>query len=456
VSGWYQQGLDMELATLDGTGAARAMLLDATYVFDPADEMADVTLVESAGGSYARVDLTNVTVDVSDPALVRAMTADAVSFDRPGTVPGWVVVYRDSDDALLCAIEFTDDGLDPVVITFTDDVIATRYAQPPGGLVLSVNEAVGHVTINAANTVASNVGHTVANGETVQDQLDQLDIAVAAGGGGGSGNVVNTDGLPGNTIYVGSVEPTDPPYDLQPGDLWIETDPPPAGDSYEDEVLNDGPIVLYMMADAGPGPMADTSGNAIHGTWTDDGPGSLTAGVDGPGSDSLGALTAMEWADEFGYGTIPIDFSALDTVTVGGWFRTPNARLDPDSPPAPAVVLAVQAFLDYIATGAEGTGWDYLYEGDPASLAPLLTSEGWVFISAVIARDAAPDLRVNGAPYDMNAAGGALGGAGTFEAMTLRVHSGGGSGAMCGFYVIPGALSDARRDAHYAAVNPTP
>lgn len=34
--------------------------------------------------------------------------------------------------------------------------------------------------------------------------------------------VINTDGDPGTTIYVGTVDP-DIAYDLLPGDVWLDT-----------------------------------------------------------------------------------------------------------------------------------------------------------------------------------------------------------------------------------------
>jgi hypothetical protein len=42
---------------------------------------------------------------------------------------------------------------------------------------------------------------------------------------GGAANIVNTDSDPGTTIYIGTVEPTDPPYDLEVGDVWLDTTP---------------------------------------------------------------------------------------------------------------------------------------------------------------------------------------------------------------------------------------
>lgn len=43
------------------------------------------------------------------------------------------------------------------------------------------------------------------------------------GGGGGSANVVNTDGDPGDTIYVGTVDPSIA-NTLEAGDVWINPD----------------------------------------------------------------------------------------------------------------------------------------------------------------------------------------------------------------------------------------
>jgi hypothetical protein len=42
---------------------------------------------------------------------------------------------------------------------------------------------------------------------------------------GGTGRVINSDSDPGDTIYIGITEPTDPPFDLEVGDLWIDTTP---------------------------------------------------------------------------------------------------------------------------------------------------------------------------------------------------------------------------------------
>lgn len=42
---------------------------------------------------------------------------------------------------------------------------------------------------------------------------------------GGIGAVINSDGDPGDTIYIGITEPTDPPFDLEVGDVWIDTTP---------------------------------------------------------------------------------------------------------------------------------------------------------------------------------------------------------------------------------------
>lgn len=48
---------------------------------------------------------------------------------------------------------------------------------------------------------------------------------VAAPPTGGIGAVINSDGDPGDTIYIGITEPTDPPFALEVGDLWIDTTP---------------------------------------------------------------------------------------------------------------------------------------------------------------------------------------------------------------------------------------
>lgn len=53
--------------------------------------------------------------------------------------------------------------------------------------------------------------------------MRSLEVVGASGGGGGGGSVVNTDGDPGDTIYIGSIDPevafSD---DLEVGDIWIE------------------------------------------------------------------------------------------------------------------------------------------------------------------------------------------------------------------------------------------
>lgn len=38
-------------------------------------------------------------------------------------------------------------------------------------------------------------------------------------------SVVNSDGDPGTTIYIGVTEPTDPPFTLAVGDVWLDTTP---------------------------------------------------------------------------------------------------------------------------------------------------------------------------------------------------------------------------------------
>lgn len=61
-----------------------------------------------------------------------------------------------------------------------------------------------------------------SDGDVLTIDTDAWIVAPPTGGGG---NVVNTDSDPGTTIYVGTVEPTDPPYALEVGDLWIDTTP---------------------------------------------------------------------------------------------------------------------------------------------------------------------------------------------------------------------------------------
>jgi hypothetical protein len=50
--------------------------------------------------------------------------------------------------------------------------------------------------------------------EGVADDLDTVEATKA--------NIINTDGDPGITIYVGAVDP-DATYTLAVGDVWIET-----------------------------------------------------------------------------------------------------------------------------------------------------------------------------------------------------------------------------------------
>jgi hypothetical protein len=65
------------------------------------------------------------------------------------------------------------------------------------------------------------------DGETDGDVLtiDTDGWIVAPPAGGGTGRVINSDSDPGDTIYIGITEPTDPPFDLEVGDLWIDTTP---------------------------------------------------------------------------------------------------------------------------------------------------------------------------------------------------------------------------------------
>ena len=123
---WYQAGLTLDLDTLDGTGALRAMLLDATYTHDPLHDMTDLELVEASGGAYARVDVPDVVVDKGTGGLVRIMSAAPLLIQRPASAFGWIALYRDADEALVLAIAFTDNLRDPVEILWEDEVIGSR------------------------------------------------------------------------------------------------------------------------------------------------------------------------------------------------------------------------------------------------------------------------------------------------------------------------------------------
>lgn len=52
--------------------------------------------------------------------------------------------------------------------------------------------------------------------ETVQSDIDSAEAAITT-----KATIINTDGDPGKTIYVGAVDP-DGVYTLAVGDVWIE------------------------------------------------------------------------------------------------------------------------------------------------------------------------------------------------------------------------------------------
>lgn len=138
---------------------------------------------------------------------------------------------------------------DPASQTDLDEEIAARIAGD-GALDTRLDTAENDLdTLDAAiDTVAANLATEITNRGTDVDaeqtrataaenaldaRLDteeaattsfdsRIDALEAAPAGT---NVVNTDGDPGTTIYIGTVEPTDPPYDLAVGDVWIDVTP---------------------------------------------------------------------------------------------------------------------------------------------------------------------------------------------------------------------------------------
>lgn len=80
--------------------------------------------------------------------------------------------------------------------------------------------AVSTETTNRVTDVNAEETRALTAEGLLDGRLDTLEAAPA-----GFEYVVNTDGDPGVTIYVGTVEPTDPPYDLAVGDIWIDSTP---------------------------------------------------------------------------------------------------------------------------------------------------------------------------------------------------------------------------------------
>lgn len=95
---------------------------------------------------------------------------------------------------------------------FQDLVTAT--GDPASATDLAALEAV--VDADIADLAAETDRATTAEG-LLDSRLDTIEAVPVA--------VVNTDGDPGVTIYIGTVEPTDPPYTLATGDLWIDSTP---------------------------------------------------------------------------------------------------------------------------------------------------------------------------------------------------------------------------------------
>lgn len=146
MSGWYQDGLTLDLNTLTDPGAVGVLLLDPFYVFAADDTMAEIVVNEVSGGSYDRVTLDGLVVDETVATQVRLLYPGTLEIGRPADTLGWLIIYRTSDDSLILATEVTgDDGIStPVEFSWLDDVVGIRNASPseiepgqgipPGGL----------------------------------------------------------------------------------------------------------------------------------------------------------------------------------------------------------------------------------------------------------------------------------------------------------------------------------
>lgn len=126
------------------------------------------------------------------------------------------------------------DDLTDVVITAaaSGDILrhnGTNWVDTPG---TDHFEAAGAVATHTGDTTAAHAasaisvdasgfnGNLTTSDDTVQEvaqKLDDLSIPNVSG----KANIVNTDGDPGITIYVGSVDP-DVSYTPAVGDVWIE------------------------------------------------------------------------------------------------------------------------------------------------------------------------------------------------------------------------------------------
>lgn len=190
MSGWYHEGLTLDLDTLTVAGELRALLVDAGYTHDEGHTIAEVSASECAGGSYARQTVTDVTVDDTDPAVVRLMSPDTASFPRPATAPAGVVLYRETDDALVVHRAFTDDGVtDPIDISWIDGVVAVRHGagetpvpDPATGVDGDVVQVLDGAYILAPAAGGGGTVETVAAVAAVAGDIPRADLIVELSG----------------------------------------------------------------------------------------------------------------------------------------------------------------------------------------------------------------------------------------------------------------------------------
>lgn len=148
MSSWYTEGASMDLSSIAGTGNTRAMLLTASYTFDADHGIADLAGHECSGGTYTRVDLSDVSTSTAIVGQIRLMSgATAVEFGRPaGGDPAYLVVYRVSDSDLIACFEVSDDGIsDPIEYAWDSQVIAIRFASVQTSTGIPAGGSAGYV-----------------------------------------------------------------------------------------------------------------------------------------------------------------------------------------------------------------------------------------------------------------------------------------------------------------------
>lgn len=220
-----------------------------------------------------------------------------------------------------------------------------------------------------------------------------------------------------------------------------------AQSAYELAALADSPLGLWLMDELSGTTMVDSSGHGIHGTYTSTG---VTLGATGP----AGLPRAAGYDGSTGSASVAINLSAYNTVTIEFALWTPSWP------------SGTQLVYEY---GNPSTSLNGLYgNADSAGMWASATTGGdsrsagrraarpstgaWHFFSVVHARGGWPDIRINGADansttWNENSV------TGNFANLVLTLMSRGGTslfrpGRMAGLAIYPGALSNARRDAH--------